>query len=332
MRNHRLRWGIMSCARIARNHVIPAIQDSQRGIVAAIASRDIDVAHRVAKSHQIPVVCHSYEELIHQDTIDAIYIPLPNHLHVPWSIKAIEAGKHVLCEKPLGLNKNDLFPLLSISQKYPDRMIGEAFMYKYHPQWLHTYSAIQSKVIGELLSVHVHFSYDNKDPHNIRNTLKFGGGGLMDIGCYGISVARWLFRAEPQRVCALMERHPEFKTDIRTTIVLDFPAGSATVVCATQMQRFQYVSLTGTDGRIILSSPFNISPDTQTSIDIQKGRKTNAPVVIPPSNQFALQFDAFASSVIEGESFSTPISDSLQNMHVMDACFESAKSNAWAFC
>ncbi len=332
MRGAQLRWGVMSCARIAQNHVIPAIQDSHRGTVVAIASRDADVANTVAKSHQIPIVCSSYEELINLNTIDAIYIPLPNHLHVEWSIKAVEAGKHVLCEKPLGLSENDLEPLVSVSKKRPDIIVGEAFMYRHHPQWSYTFAAIKSQKIGDLKSVHVHFSYDNKDPQNIRNQLEFGGGGLMDIGCYGISVARWLYRSEPLRVCALMERDPEFKTDIHTTIVLDFPMGSATVVCATQMHRFQHVSLVGTDGRIILEEPFNISPDVEAHIEFQQGLSKNLTIIMPSMNQFSLQFDAFAAAVQEGKPFSTPISDSQCNMHVIDACFQSAESKSWVSC
>ncbi|MCY4170114.1 MAG: Gfo/Idh/MocA family oxidoreductase [Bacteroidetes bacterium] len=327
-----LRWGVLSCARIAQNHVIPAIQDSQHGTVVAIASREIALANKVAESHQIPVVCHSYDEVINLSTVDAIYIPLPNHLHVQWSIDAVEAGKHVLCEKPFGLSEHDLSPLITLSKKYPDIMIAEAFMYRYHPQWRYTFEAVKSKQIGELQSAHIHFSYDNKDPDNIRNKLDFGGGGLMDIGCYGISVARWLFDAEPMRVCALMERHSEFKTDILSSIILDFPTGSATVVCATQMQRFQHVSLVGTKGRMILGAPFNISPDTEAHIELQMDNTRNRTIEIPPSNQFSLQFDAFAADVIQRELFSTPLSDSQRNMHIIDACFKSAESNAWVWC
>ncbi|MCY3629016.1 MAG: Gfo/Idh/MocA family oxidoreductase [Bacteroidota bacterium] len=327
----KIRWGILSSARIARQKVIPAIQDSQRGTVAAIASRNPSLAQQVAESHQIPTICPTYDDLIQLDTIDAVYIPLPNHLHVEWACKAIKAGKHVLCEKPLGLNEMDVQHLLNVSRQYPKQLVAEAFMYRHHPQWTRTREWVRTNYIGELRSIHVHFSYDNRDPDNIRNKLEFGGGALMDIGCYGISVARWLYGSEPKRVCAHAERHPQFRTDTSTTALLDFAQGGATVICGTQIQRAEHVTIVGTKGKITLQTPFNIPPDEPAYLDLQQDQERSIHT-LGPANQFSEQCDAFAAAVIDGEPLCTPIVDSLNNMRVIDACFQSAQANTWITC
>ncbi|MXX97600.1 MAG: Gfo/Idh/MocA family oxidoreductase [Rhodothermaceae bacterium] len=327
----RIRWGILSSARIARQKVIPAIQDSQRGTVAAIASRNPSLAQQVAESHQIPTICPTYDDLIQLDTIDAVYIPLPNHLHVEWACKAINAGKHVLCEKPLGLNEMDVQHLLNVSRQYPKQLVAEAFMYRHHPQWTRTREWVRTNYIGELRSIHVHFSYDNRDPDNIRNKLEFGGGALMDIGCYGISVARWLYGSEPKRVCAHTERHPQFRTDTSTTALLDFAQGGATVVCGTQIQRAEHVAIVGTKGKITLQTPFNIPPGEPAYLNLQQDQERTIHT-LGPANQFSEQCDAFAAAVIDGEPLYTPIVDSLNNMRVIDACFQSAQTNTWITC
>ncbi len=331
MSDHQLRWGVLSGARIAQQKVIPAIQDSQRGTVKAIASRHCSQASQIAQEHRIPVVCPTYDHLINLDTIDAVYIPLPNHLHVKWACKAVKAGKHVLCEKPLGLNESDVHRLRHISKDYPELVIAEAFMYRHHPQWIYTHELIRSGSIGELRQVHVHFSYENLDPDNIRNKVEFGGGALMDIGCYGISVARWLFGTEPIQICAQMKRHPKFKTDILTTVLLDFAQGSATVVCGTQMCRSQSVQLIGSEGRIILPMPFNIPPNEHAQLDLLKNFDVSTHN-LQSSDQFSEQCDAFAGAVFDGQPFPTPIADSLHNMRVIDACFRSEQEHAWISC
>jgi len=222
-------------------------------------------------------------------------------------------------------------PLSKISSEHSGHIVAEAFMYRYHPQWIYTNELIRSKRIGELQNIHVHFSYENRDPNNIRNKLEYGGGALMDIGCYGVSIARWLYNAEPRRVCTRMERHPDFKTDISTTMLLDFTQGSATVVCGTQMQRSQYAVFTGTEGRIVLLTPFNMPPSEALSVEFQQGLDITTHK-IEPANQFSEQFDAFAGSVYDGKSFSTPITDSVYNMRVIDACIQSAETEAWVDC
>ncbi|MYF40359.1 MAG: Gfo/Idh/MocA family oxidoreductase [Rhodothermaceae bacterium] len=185
--------------------------------------------------------------------------------------------------------------------------------------------------MGDLQSIHVHFSYDNKDPGNIRNMLAFGGGALMDIGCYGISVARWLFEGEPRRVCARMARHPEFGTDTFTTILMDFPQGSATVVCATQMQRYQRVILVGSHGQITLHTPFNAPPDETVRMEYQNGSEYSIHES-GPADQYAEQCDHFAAAAINGEPLLAPISDAVCNMHIIDACFQSEQKDAWVDC
>ena len=331
MREKHLRWGILSCARIARQKVIPAIQNSQFGSAVAIASRNCNTARQVAQEHEIPAVCPTYDDLIHLETIDAVYIPLPNHLHVEWACKAIKAGKHVLCEKPLGLNESDVLRLQSVSGQHPRQLVAEAFMYRHHPQWIHVHKFVHSGEIGRLQSIHTHFSYSNLNAGNIRNKPEFGGGALMDIGCYGISVARWLYGTEPTRVCARMERHPEFRTDTSASILLDFPRGSATITCGTKMQRSQSVMITGSSGRIVLHSPFAVLPDESASLELE--RDTDSIIhEIAPANQFSEQFDTFASAVCGEACFSTPVADSLRNMRVIDACFRSAEERAWITC
>ena len=329
MKKPQLRWGVLSCARIAQKEVIPAIQSSQTGTVVAIASRNQELAHRVAETHQIPMVSSSYEDLILLNSVDAVYIPLPNHLHVKWASLALEAGKHVLCEKPLGLNEQDVLLLDEVSKQYPNLIVAEAFMYKYHPQWRSAYEMVIAGEIGELQHVHVHFSYDNKDPNNIRNNLEYGGGALMDIGCYGVSVARWFYRDEPLRVSARMKRDPRFKTDVLSTILLDFAQGSATIVCGTQMQRFQHASLMGTHGRISIPSPFNIPPDMETTLELQQNLEMTE-LKIPAANQFSSQCNVFTNVVQTGENPLNSISNAVKNMRVIDACFQSAATNVWA--
>ena len=325
------RWGVLSGARIARQKVIPAIQQSLRGRVIAIASRNVDHAREIARSFQIPHVCSTYHDLIHLDGIDAVYIPLPNHLHVEWASNAIKAGKHVLCEKPLGLSETEAQTLLRVSQEHPRQIVAEAFMYRYHPQWGRIRELIRSKEIGELRSIYTHFSYTNEDPENIRNILEFGGGALMDIGCYGISVARWLYGAEPLKVCAQIERHPEFKTDMLTTVLLKFPHGSATVVCGTQMYPSQRVILVGTKGKIVVPKPFIISPDEAACLYIERNEEV-IPHELRPANQFSEQCDGFAAGVSGTQTLHTTLSDSIFNMRVIDACFRSEREESWIHC
>src|SRR4026209_2720780 len=227
----KVRWGILSTANIALKKVIPAMQRSSLCQVTAIASRDPAKARESADALGIPNAYGSYEELLLDDSVEVFYNPLPNHLHVPWTLKAAEAGKHVLCEKPIALNAEEARALIDARDRYGVR-IQEAFMVRTHPQWLETRRLIRSGRIGKLRSITGFFSYFNPHPENIRNQLELGGGALMDIGCYPITMSRFMFEAEPRRVLGLIERHPVFGTDTLTSAILDFEQGESTFTCS----------------------------------------------------------------------------------------------------
>ncbi|MEO8131550.1 MAG: Gfo/Idh/MocA family oxidoreductase, partial [Bryobacteraceae bacterium] len=253
---NKIRWGVLGAAGIAVRKVIPAMQRSELAEVTAIASRSLAKAQAAAERLGIAKAYGSYRELLADPDIDAIYNPLPNHLHVPWSIKAAEAGKHVLCEKPIALSAAQALELLEARDRTGVR-IGEAFMVRCHPQWLRARAIVQSGEIGELRTMLGAFSYFNRDPGNIRNNPKIGGGGLMDIGCYPITMSRFLFGEEPTRVAAVMELDPNMGTDRLTSAILHFPAGQAVFTCSTQAVPYQTFQILGSRGRIELEIPFN---------------------------------------------------------------------------
>jgi predicted dehydrogenase len=300
--------------------------------VAAIASRNLEKAQKAAQALQIPKVYATYEELLADPQIEAVYIPLPNHLHVPWSIKAAEAGKHVLCEKPLSLTVAEAKTLLGVRDRM-DVKIGEAFMVKTHPQWVRTRGLIQSGRIGELRAIMGAFSYFNRDSANIRNVAAWGGGGLMDIGCYPITTSRFIFEQEPTRVAGLVERDPDFGTDRLTTAMLDFPSGQATFVCSTQLVPYQRMQFLGTKGRIEIEIPFNAPPDRETRIFIDDGRDVFGSGVtlerFPTCDQYTVQGDAFSRAIREGGEVPVPLEDAIKNMAVIEAVFRAGASGKW---
>ena len=269
MRN-KVRWGVLGAAQIAVRKVIPGMQKGEWSEIAAIASRDRRKAEAAAGKLGIPKAYGSYEELLRDPEIEAVYNPLPNHLHVPWTVKAAEAGKHVLCEKPLSLNADEARTLLAVRDRTGVK-IGEAFMVRTHPQWLRTREIIAGGEIGTLRSIAGFFSYFNRDPSNIRNVAEWGGGGLMDIGCYPITTSRFVFREEPLRVMGLIERDPEWKVDRLTSAILDFPSGQSIFTCSTQLVPYQRMQFFGTKGRIEVEIPFNAPNDRPSRILIDNG-------------------------------------------------------------
>lgn len=321
----RITWGILSTAKIGVNKVIPALQRSSLGTVAALASRDEAHAREVARQLGIPRVHGSYEALLADPSIDAVYIPLPNHLHVPWSIKALEAGKHVLCEKPLGLDVADLQPLLAAAREHPRQKIMEAFMYRFHPQWQRARELVAAGEIGELRSLHAFFFYWNVDPANIRNRADIGGGALMDIGCYCVSFARWLFAAEPTRVVGMVDRDPTFGTDRLTSALLDFGGRQAAFTCSTQLSPYQRVNLFGTTGRIEIEIPVNAPPDRPTRLWFQRGANLEE-ITFDPVDQYTLQADAFARAILDDTPVPTPLDDAVANLRVVEAVLASARA------
>jgi predicted dehydrogenase len=328
----KLRWGVLGVAAIAVKKVIPGMQKSELCDVAAIASRNLDRAKRAADDLKIPRSYGSYEELLADPDIDVIYNPLPNHLHVPWSIRAAEAGKHVLCEKPISLSVAEAKKLLAARDRTGVK-IGEAFMVRTHPQWLRTREIVRSGEIGELRAIVSVFSYFNRDAKNIRNVPDFGGGGLMDIGCYPITMSRFLFEREPARVVGLIERDPDMRTDRLSSALLDFGAGHALFTCSTQLVPFQRMQVLGTHGRIDLEIPYNIPPDRPSRIFIDDGSElagANARIEeFATVDQYALQGDAFSKAVLENTEPPVPLENAVANMAVIEAVLRSGDTGSW---
>lgn len=324
----KIRWGVLSTARIATKTVIPAMQLGEYCTVTAIASRRLEKAQVAARQLGIKKAYGSYEELLADPDIDVVYIPLPNHLHVPWAIKALKAGKHVLCEKPIGLSVAEAQKLLDISRKFPRLKVMEAFMYRYHPQWQWAKQRVSEGKIGELRTIQSFFSYYNADPNNIRNKIDLGGGGLMDIGCYCISLSRFIFGAEPWRVCGVMEEDPNMKIDRLTSGILEFASGTSTFTCATQLVPYQRVNIFGTKGRIEIEIPFNAPSDRPCKVWYGDGNRIKE-VVQEVSNQYTIEGDLFSRAVLEDRKVPIPLEDAMANMEVIEALISSTRSRSW---
>lgn len=328
----RVRWGVLGTAKIAVTKVIPAMQNAGNCQVAAIASRDAEKAAHAARTLGIERWYASYEDLLASPEIDAIYNPLPNHMHVPWSIRAAEAGKHVLCEKPIGLSVDEVRQLIAARDKAGVK-IGEAFMARTHPQWLRARDLVRQGAIGELRVVSGYFSYNNHDPKNVRNVQAWGGGGLMDIGCYPVTLSRMLFDAEPLRVNALIERDPGFQTDRLTSAMLEFAYGQATFTCGTQLVPYQRMHLFGTEGRIEIEIPFNAPPDRPTRLWVDNGSSLFGKGVraseFPVCDQYSIQGELFSAAILNDGMVPVPLEDAIRNMAVIEALFRSAKTGVW---
>jgi predicted dehydrogenase len=330
--NKKVRWGVLGVAKIAVKKVIPAMQQGEWSQVTAIASRDLKKAQEAALGLGISKAYGSYEELLADPEVEAVYNPLPNHLHVPWSAKAAEAGKHVLCEKPIGLTAEEAEQLVAVRNRTGVK-IQEAFMVRTHPQWTETLNMIRSGRIGEVRSIMGYFSYFNRDPENIRNVPKYGGGALMDIGCYPITASRLIFQAEPKRVLGLMERDPEMKIDRLTSALLDFPSGQSIFTCSTQLVPYQRMHFFGPRGRIEIEIPFNAPPDRPCRVFIDNGSDLFGGGVetreFDTCDQYTIQGDLFSRAIREGTEVSLPLEDSVRNMAVIEALFRSAESGKW---
>jgi predicted dehydrogenase len=327
-----VRWGTLSTANIALKKVLPGMQKAANCEVTAIASRDLAKAQQAAAQLGIAKAYGSYEELLADPAIDAVYVPLPNDLHVPWSIKAAEAGKHVLCEKPIGMDAEETKRLIAARDRTGAK-VGEAFMVRLHPQWLRTRELIEQGQVGPLRLVQGAFSYFNVKPENIRNSLAAGGGALMDIGCYLTYLSRYLFAAEPARVLALIDRDPETKIDRLTSMILDFPAGQFIGTCSTQLVPYQRIQAFGTKGRIEVQIPVNAPPDKPTQIFLDNGTDlfgaSATTETFEAVDQYTLQGSAFSEAILNGKEVPSTLEDGLRNMAVIDALFRSATSYEW---
>ena len=322
-----VRWGILGAANIAVNKVVPAMRSSRLARTVAIASRDLTKARAAASALGIARAYGSYEELLADPDVEAIYNPLPNHLHVPWSIRAANAGKHVLCEKPIALSAEEARELLA-ARDANGVQIAEAFMVRVHPQWLEVKRLVEAGRIGPLHLVTGHFSYSRRDPSDIRSVPEWGGGALMDIGCYPIFIARWMFGTEPVDVEGMIEMDPEFGVDRLTTALLRFPNGHAAFMCSGQLVPYQRVHLFGERGRIEVEIPFNAPPDKACRIFVDDGSKLGdssaVTVEIPAVDQYTLQAERFSEAVRGIGSVPVSLEYAIGNMAVIDRVLDQA--------
>jgi predicted dehydrogenase len=329
--DRRVRWGVLSTASIAREKWIPGVRRSpaQLGEVVAIASRDEATASAAASELGIPRAHGSYEGHLADPDVDAVYIPLPNHRHLEWTLAAARAGKHVLCEKPLALTAADAQRMVDACES-AGVLLMEAFMYRLHPSWLAVRQLVASGRIGRVQTVQSWFSYYNDDPRNIRNSLEAGGGALMDIGCYSINLSRMLFGAEPERVEASIVRDPDMEIDTLTSALLVFPGGAtATFTCSIRSESDQRVHIYGTEGHISVGIPFNIPPDRPTLVFVTHGGEPPvAPAVerltFDTADPYGVEADAFARAILDGTPAPTPPADAVANMRVIERIVEAA--------
>jgi predicted dehydrogenase len=325
-------WGILSTALIGREKVIPAMQKGEVSRVLAIASRDQATADATAKSLGIPRAYGSYEALLADPDIQAVYNPLPNHLHVPWTIRALEAGKHVLCEKPIGLDTEEAETLLAARDR-SGLIVAEAFMVRYTPWWQRVRALAREGRLGRVAAIQTSFCYFLDDPANIRNIPEIGGGGLMDIGCYAIATARYIFEAEPLRVASVIERDPAMGTDRLTSAVVQFPGGHLTFTCSTQLAPHQRVTVMGTKARVEVLIPFNAPRDEPCRILIDDGAALGGFRAVaedfPVTDQYTVQGDAVSRAILGGAPLEFPLEDAVANMRVIDAVFRAAETGGW---
>ncbi len=324
----KLRWGVLSTSKFAQNKIIPAVKHCQHAEITAIASRNLSQAQETATRLGIAKAYGSYDELLADADIDAIYNPMPNHMHVDWSIKALQAGKHVLCEKPIGLSSVEGQQLVDAAKQFPNLKVMEAFMYRLHPQWQRAKQLVAEGKVGQLRTVQSFFSYFNTDANNIRNKADIGGGGMMDIGCYNVSLSRFIFGAEPKRVLGIAELDPQFQTDRLASGILDFGNGTATFTCSTQLAPYQRVNIFGTEGRIEIEIPFNAPPDKPCRMWHQQADKIEE-IVFDICDQYTIEFDLFSLAVLNDTAVPTPLEDAVANMKVIEAVFESSKTGGW---
>ena len=324
MAERRVRWGVLSTARIGTEKVIPALAKTRHCEVVAIASRRLEAARDAADRLGVPRHYGSYAELLADPEVQAVYNPLPNHLHVPLSIAALEAGKHVLCEKPIGLSSAEGQQLVEAGRRFPRLKLMEAFMYRHHPQWRRTKELATGGAIGTLRTIQSFFSYYKDDPADIRSRPEWGGGGLMDIGCYNISLSRFLFDGEPRRVYGVVEYDPRLGVDRLASSILEFERGTSTFTCGTQLVPYQRVNVFGTIGRLEIEIPFNAPREKPCRIWRQTGDDIEE-IAFPVCDQYAIQGELFAEAILNDTPVPTPIEDSVANMKVIEAVFRSGR-------
>jgi predicted dehydrogenase len=316
----KVKWGVLGAAKIALTKVIPAMQRGAHAKVVGLASREAARAKRAAASLGIPKSYGSYEALLDDPEIEAVYIPLPNHLHVPWTIRAADKGKHVLCEKPIALSAREAETLLT-ARDHNGVKIQEAFMIRAHPQWIAAVNMARDGSLGRIQSVIGHFSYHNVDPGNVRNMPDIGGGALLDIGCYLVHATRWILGREPRGVFSLIDRDPTFGVDRLTSMLMDFGDAQAIGTCGTQMVPSQRVHILGERARLEIEIPFNAPADRPCRIFVAEGAGDSGRRLIefPVCDQYTLQGDAFSRAIRNEGQQALSLEDSIANMRVLDA-------------
>ncbi len=328
---NKVKWGVLSTALIGLEHLIPALKASHNGEVRAIASRSLGKAEKIAQKMAIPRFYGSYEDLLKDEQIDAVYNPLPNHLHVPWTLEAIKQGKHVLCEKPAAIEAKELLPLKDITGEI---IFTEAFMVRFHLQWKRALEIVKSGRLGEVRAMQAFFSYYNDDPHNIRNIAEIGGGAMYDIGCYPTVVSRYIFGGSPIKVVSLIDRDPNFKTDRLTSAIYDYGEGRhLTLSVSTQLAKYQRVNILGSKARLEMHIPFNAPINQETKIIIDDGTdltgKEATTISITACNQYQLLCEAVNEAILGKSELIYGAHDAIENAKVIDAVFKSAKSQTW---
>jgi predicted dehydrogenase len=320
-------WGVLSVSNHYKLRVHPNVSRSPLVQLRGIASRSADKAAAAAHDLGMAKGYGSYEELLADREIEAVYIPLPNHLHAEWMRKAADAGKHVLCEKPIAMNAKEAAEAIRYAEGRGVRVM-EAFMYRFHPQWKRVRDIVKSGEIGRIHAVSCLFSYDLKDPRNIRNILADGGGAIPDIGCYAVSSARFLLGREPERVISLFRRDPVLGTDVLSTAILDFGDARCQFTVGTQSFPCQRVDVLGSGGGISVPLPFNAFPDVPMQVSVTTGLGTRQ-ICTPATDQYVEMFEAYSRALRDGAPVPTPAQDAVDNMKVLDALFRSEKSGGW---
>lgn len=323
------RWGVLSTAKIGREHLLPAMVEAENGVLAAIASRDLSKAKALAERFGARHAFGSYEDLLASNEVDGVYIPLPTSQHVEWTAKAIQAGKHVLVEKPLALDAKDIAPLIKLRDA-SKVLVCEAFMVIYHPQWIKVRDLIASGAIGRLRHVQGAFSYYNVDPNNMRNQLDLGGGALPDIGVYPTVSTRFSTGKEPLRVQATIERDKKFGTDIYSSIRADFGDFELSFYLSTQMAARQVMVFHGEKGFIEVFSPFNAGLYDHHRVELHNQNHTEAQVFrFPGTQQYRLEVETFARAAQGGKERVFTLEESVLNQKVIDAIFRAGGKDGW---
>jgi len=328
----KIRWGVLGVAKIAIEKIIPAITRGETGTVVAIASRSLDKARAAAARFGIARAYGSYEELLADPEVDSIYNPLPNHLHVPWSVRALAAGKHVLCEKPVALDAEQAADLVAARER-TGRLVMEAVMVRTHPRWLGAREIVRSGRLGELRALLGSFSYFNESPENVRHQPEMGGGGLLDIGFYPVTMSRFIYEAEPRRVMGLLQIDPRFGVDRLASAILEFAIGHAVFTCSTQASPYQSLDILGTHGRIAVDLPWSMPHERPSRLLVEDrdgaGQHSPEEVWFPACDQWGVQCDRFCEAIARGGPAPVPVEDAVANMRVLDAIARSARSGRW---